>query len=148
MIKTNLPWFVIRYDFYPTRWVFFIPSSRLGDRKYTTRWIKIISNHKPWEILNLIISSSKYSHSVLLLKIMLMFVLLSCKQITHIVFWTDMINFIDGDIKYKLCAKNTYVIACDFFADLYPSGPPPDHFWDRKATDLQFEGTWFDPITP
>ena len=25
-------------------------SPRLGDRNYTTRWIKIIYNHKPWEI--------------------------------------------------------------------------------------------------
>jgi hypothetical protein len=31
--------------------VFSIPSPRLGDRKHKTRWIKIISNHKPWEIL-------------------------------------------------------------------------------------------------
>jgi hypothetical protein len=31
--------------------VFSIPSPRLGDRKHTTRWIKIISHHKPWEIL-------------------------------------------------------------------------------------------------
>jgi hypothetical protein len=29
--KKNLPWFVIWYDFYPTR-VFSIPSPRLGDR--------------------------------------------------------------------------------------------------------------------
>jgi hypothetical protein len=46
------------YDFYPTRCVFSIPSPRLGDRKYTTRWIKIISYHKPWEILYLSIFSS------------------------------------------------------------------------------------------
>jgi hypothetical protein len=40
------------YDFYPTRCVS-IPSPRLGDRKHTTRWIKIISHHKPWKILYL-----------------------------------------------------------------------------------------------
>jgi hypothetical protein len=51
--KKNLPWFVIWYDFYPTLCVFSIPSPRLGDRKYKTRWIKVISNHKPWEILYL-----------------------------------------------------------------------------------------------
>ena len=28
-----------------------IPSPRLGDRKHTTCWIKIISNPNPWEIL-------------------------------------------------------------------------------------------------
>jgi hypothetical protein len=28
-----------------------IPSPRLGDRNHTTGWIKIISHHKPWEIL-------------------------------------------------------------------------------------------------
>jgi hypothetical protein len=39
------------YDFYPTRCVFSIPSPRLGDRKHTTRWMKIIPHHKPWEIL-------------------------------------------------------------------------------------------------
>jgi hypothetical protein len=49
--KKNLPWFVIWYDFYPTRCMFSIPSPRLGDRKHKTRWLKIISNHKPWEIL-------------------------------------------------------------------------------------------------
>jgi hypothetical protein len=38
-------------DFYPTHCVFSIPSPRLGDRKYATHWIKIISHHKPWEIL-------------------------------------------------------------------------------------------------
>jgi hypothetical protein len=27
------------------------PLPRLGDRKHTTRWIKIISHQKPWEIL-------------------------------------------------------------------------------------------------
>ena len=42
--KKNLPCFGVGYDFYPTCWVFSIPSSRLGDRKHTTRWIKIISN--------------------------------------------------------------------------------------------------------
>ena len=26
-------------------------DSRLEDRKYTNRWIKIKSNHKPWEII-------------------------------------------------------------------------------------------------
>jgi hypothetical protein len=31
--------------------VFSIPEPWRGDRKRTTRWIKIISNHKPWEIL-------------------------------------------------------------------------------------------------
>jgi hypothetical protein len=31
--------------------VFSIPSPRLGDRKHKTHWIKIISHHKPWEIL-------------------------------------------------------------------------------------------------
>jgi hypothetical protein len=31
-----------------------IPSPRLGDRKHTTRWIKIILHHKPWEILYLL----------------------------------------------------------------------------------------------
>ena len=31
--------------------VFSIPSPRLGDRKHTTCWLKIISNHNPWEIL-------------------------------------------------------------------------------------------------
>jgi hypothetical protein len=31
--------------------VFSIPSPRLGDRKHTTRWIKIVSHQKPWEIL-------------------------------------------------------------------------------------------------
>jgi hypothetical protein len=36
---------------YPTRCVSSIPSPRLRDRKHTTRWIKIISHHKPWEIL-------------------------------------------------------------------------------------------------
>jgi hypothetical protein len=51
--KKNPPWFVIWYDFYPTRCVFSIPEPRLGDRKHKTRWIKIISNHKPWEILYL-----------------------------------------------------------------------------------------------
>ena len=38
-------------------YVFPIPSPRLGDRKHATHWIKIISNHKPWEILYL----SRYS---------------------------------------------------------------------------------------
>ena len=33
--------------------VFSIPSPRLGDRKHTTRWIKILSNPKLWEILYL-----------------------------------------------------------------------------------------------
>ena len=36
---------------FPTHWVFSIPSPRLRDRKHTTPWIKIISHHKPWEIL-------------------------------------------------------------------------------------------------
>jgi hypothetical protein len=49
--KKNLPWFVIWYDFSPTRFVFSIPSPRLRDRKHKTCWIKIIANHKPWEIL-------------------------------------------------------------------------------------------------
>jgi hypothetical protein len=49
--KKNLPYFVMWYDFYPTRCAFFIPSPRPRDRKHTTRWIKIISHHKPWEIL-------------------------------------------------------------------------------------------------
>ena len=49
--KKNLPWFVVRYDFCPTPCMFSIPSPRLGDRKHTTCWIKIIFNHKPWEIL-------------------------------------------------------------------------------------------------
>jgi hypothetical protein len=53
--KKNFPWFVIWYDFYPTRCVFSIPSPRLGDRKHKTRWLKIISNHKPWEILYLLL---------------------------------------------------------------------------------------------
>ena len=43
--KKNLPWFGVVYDFYPT-----IPSPRLRDRKHTTRWIKIISNPKSWEM--------------------------------------------------------------------------------------------------
>jgi hypothetical protein len=50
--KKNFPWFVAGYDFYPTRCSFSIPSPRLGDRKHTS-WIKIISSHKPWEILYL-----------------------------------------------------------------------------------------------
>ena len=36
--------------FYPSC-VFSIPSPRLGNRKRTTSWSKIIYNHKPWEIL-------------------------------------------------------------------------------------------------
>ena len=32
-------------------------SPRLGDRKHTTRWIKIISNPKPWEILYISMST-------------------------------------------------------------------------------------------
>jgi hypothetical protein len=49
--KKNLQRLVIWYDFYPTRCVFSVPSPRLGDRKHKTCWIKIISNHKPWEIV-------------------------------------------------------------------------------------------------
>jgi hypothetical protein len=49
--KKNLPCFVMWYDFYLTHSVFSISSPRIGDRKHKTRWIKIISNHKPWEIL-------------------------------------------------------------------------------------------------
>ena len=45
--EKNLPWFLVGYDFYPTCCVFPISSRRLGDRKHTTCWIKIISNHKP-----------------------------------------------------------------------------------------------------
>ena len=37
---------MVGYDFYPTWCMFSIPEPRLGDRKYTTLWIKImISNH-------------------------------------------------------------------------------------------------------
>ena len=49
-----LPWFGVGYEFYSTLWVFSIPSPRLGDRKHTTRRIKIISIPKPWEILYLL----------------------------------------------------------------------------------------------
>jgi hypothetical protein len=38
------------YGFCQTRFVFSIPSPRLGDRKHTS-WIHIISHHKTWEIL-------------------------------------------------------------------------------------------------
>jgi hypothetical protein len=41
-----LAWFVIWYDLHSIRCVFYIPSTRLGDRKHITRWINI-SNHKP-----------------------------------------------------------------------------------------------------
>ena len=41
---------MVGYDFYPTGCVFSIPKPWRGDKKYTTSWIKIISNHKPWEI--------------------------------------------------------------------------------------------------
>ena len=50
--KNNLTWFGVGCDFYPTRWVFSISSTRLWDR-HQTRWIKIISNPKPREILYL-----------------------------------------------------------------------------------------------
>ena len=51
--KTNFPRFVVGYEFYLSRCVFYIPLQRLGDITHTTRWMKIISNHKPWEILYL-----------------------------------------------------------------------------------------------
>jgi hypothetical protein len=41
----------IKYDLLPTHCVLSIPSPRLGDRKHTTHWIKIISHHKTQEIL-------------------------------------------------------------------------------------------------
>jgi hypothetical protein len=28
-----------------------VPLPRLWDRKHATRWIKLVSHHKPWEIL-------------------------------------------------------------------------------------------------
>ena len=33
------------FDFYPTCCEFSIPSPRLGDRKHTTRWMKITSQN-------------------------------------------------------------------------------------------------------
>jgi hypothetical protein len=39
------------YDFYPTNFVFSVPEPWRGDKKHTTSWIKIISHHKPREIL-------------------------------------------------------------------------------------------------
>ena len=42
------------YDFYPTRCVFSIPSPRLGDRKHTTRWIKIIYHRKTLDSLEIL----------------------------------------------------------------------------------------------
>ena len=49
VIKRNFLRFVVGYDFCPTSCVFSIPSLR--DIKHTTHWRKIISNHKPWDIL-------------------------------------------------------------------------------------------------
>ena len=49
VIKRNFLQFVVGYDFCPTSCVFSIPSLR--DIKHTTHWRKIISNHKPWDIL-------------------------------------------------------------------------------------------------
>ena len=43
--QKNLPCFVIEYDF----------QQRLGDRKQTSHLIKIISNHKPWVILYILL---------------------------------------------------------------------------------------------
>jgi hypothetical protein len=57
--KKKPPWFVIWYDFYPTRYVFPIPSPRLGDRKHKTRWMKTISN-KPWEIFYIYLLYGRY----------------------------------------------------------------------------------------
>jgi hypothetical protein len=42
-VVNNLPWFVMCIPFSP----------RLGGRKHSTRWMKIISHHKTWEILYL-----------------------------------------------------------------------------------------------
>ena len=46
---------MVVYDFYPTCCVFYIPPPKLGDRKDTTRWMKIIYNHKPWEVLYILL---------------------------------------------------------------------------------------------
>jgi hypothetical protein len=55
--KKNLPCFVMWYDFYPTHCMF---SPRLGDRKHTTSLDnKIISHHKPWEILYILYFNGK-----------------------------------------------------------------------------------------
>jgi hypothetical protein len=41
-VVKNLLCFVMLYYFYSTRCVLSIPSRKLGDRKHTTRWIKMI----------------------------------------------------------------------------------------------------------
>lgn len=48
------------HDFYPTRCMFSIPSTRHRDRNRTTRWINIIYQRKSWEILY--IFNSNYNH--------------------------------------------------------------------------------------
>jgi hypothetical protein len=50
MWQKEYPMFLL-WCFYPTRCVFSIPLSGLGERKHTSRWIRTISHHKPWEIL-------------------------------------------------------------------------------------------------
>ena len=55
--KKNLPWLDMIFIQLAV-YTFSTPSPRLGDRKHTTRWIKIICNHKPWGILYLFILNS------------------------------------------------------------------------------------------
>ena len=49
--KKNLKWIFISYGIYETRCVFHIPSPRLGDIKYTTRYINTVWNENSFQIL-------------------------------------------------------------------------------------------------
>ena len=114
--KKNLPWFMVRYDFYPTLCVFSIPSPRLGDRKHTTRWIKIISNHKPWEILYLffnIVFHRTYSYSFPFDHKLLKIECRSCRRSYHFKPFCIEEDLADVDVddgfQCRLCRINFWV---------------------------------------
>jgi hypothetical protein len=85
--------------------ILFLFSPRLGDRKHTTCWIKIISHHKPWEIL--------YLHSPFSFH----FKFLWC-DILHKISMNEFLSLSPQEYP-TLVAQSLYASYCHSFPDSY-----------------------------